>query len=112
MAKILKQYKVTLEKFDPEESIIGSYPDNIGLRTKLGGHPEWIQGDETPICPTCKKEMSFIGQIDSLEHQSKNNPYSIDALSPDQEYMFGDVGMIFVFLCFDCLETSSILQFY
>ncbi|OGC68835.1 hypothetical protein A2415_02725 [candidate division WWE3 bacterium RIFOXYC1_FULL_39_7] len=112
MPRILKQYKVALEKSDSKESVAGTYPDNLGMRTKLGGNPDWIQNDETPICPSCNKKMSFIAQIDSVEHQSGLNPNSVNALSPDQEYMFGDVGMIYVFYCFDCGETLSLLQGY
>lgn len=33
----LKQYKITLKKFDSNENTVGSDSDNLGLRTKLGG---------------------------------------------------------------------------
>ena len=29
----------------------------------------------------------------------------------EQQYMFGDVGMIYIFWCFNCNETSSVMQF-
>ncbi len=76
-----------------------NYPNNLGKRTKLGGLPEWIQNNETPTCEKCGKEMSFVVQIDSLDYNGKN-----------KEYMFGDVGMIYVFFCFDCETTESIFQ--
>lgn len=82
----------------------------LGLRTKLGGKPEWEQGDDLPCCDRCKKEMTFVAQIDSVEHQSKANPHSVKAISPRQKWMFGDVGMIYVFFCFDCLEPKSTFQ--
>ena len=28
------------------------------------------------------------------------------------DFMFGDVGMIYVFYCIDCLETRCVQQFY
>ena len=112
MTKILRQYKITLERVDSNSSTTVSDPDNLGLRTKLGGKPDWKQGDETPHCPSCKQKMSFVGQIDSIEHESKLNPHAISAISSEQEYMFGDVGMIYVFFCFDCLEPKSVFQCY
>jgi hypothetical protein len=29
-----------------------------------------------------------------------------------KDYMFGDVGMIYVFFCFDCCHTASLMQCY
>jgi hypothetical protein len=31
---------------------------------KLGGAPDWIQADETPICNACGLAMSFVGQFE------------------------------------------------
>lgn len=115
MAKVLKEYRVKLSVAKPgSQACSQTYPNNLGLRTKLGGKPEWIQGyedDEGPNCPLCKREMSFIAQIDSIEHNSKLNPHRVDNLHK-QEYMFGDVGMIYVFFCFDCCETKSVFLCY
>lgn len=38
--------------------------------------------------------MSFYGQLDSV----------------NDDYVLGDCGIIYVFVCFDCLETKSVLQ--
>jgi len=46
--------------------------------------------------------MTFVAQVDSVEHDSKSNPHRVSPLSEDQKWMFGDVGMIYVFVCFDC----------
>jgi hypothetical protein len=82
-----------------------------GQASKLGGTPNWLQGDETPTCPHCKEKMTFIGQLDSIEHEAKENPHSINALSGKQHYLFGDAGLLFTFLCFECSEPKTILQF-
>jgi hypothetical protein len=66
----------------------------VGQRHRLGGEPEFIHGDERPACPRCRNEMTFYGQLDSLN----------DAIA------LGDAGMIYVFACFDCLEVQAILQ--
>ena len=67
----------------------------IGKRHRIGGEPDWIQDDYVPIC-SCQKPMSFYGQLDSL----------------GDSHNIGDCGMIFVFLCWDCFETKSVLQCY
>ena len=78
------------------------YPKNLGKRSKLGGEPDWIQNDETPKCPHCKKHMEFVAQIDSIGYTG--------SASTTGECMFGDVGMIYVFFCKKCGETKSVFQ--
>lgn len=67
---------------------------NYGKRNKLGGEPDWIQGDNTPSCPSCGKRMTFYGQLDSV----------------NDRIMIDDAGMIYVFYCFDCGVTSALAQ--
>jgi uncharacterized protein YwqG len=111
----LPEFRVTLERVSPGDQ---AYPINEdvphyeyhGRRTKLGGEPDWDQGDDIPSCPECKQPMTFVAQIDSVEHEWSSNPHKVSAISPDQKWMFGDVGMIYVFFCFECLETKSVFQ--
>jgi len=50
--EILREYRVTLTPVGDGESPIDlDYPDNLGMRTKLGGQPAFIQGGEIPDCP-------------------------------------------------------------
>lgn len=108
--KTLREYKVSLKKCAPGEAAVDLDDPNVyGLRTKLGGEPDWEQGGEHPEC-SCFQKMTFIAQIDSVEHQSQSNPHSMSALKGGQDFMFGDVGMIYVFFCFDCLESRSVFQ--
>ena len=90
--------------------------ENNGLRTKLGGVPDWIQlNDDTPRCDDCQAAMTFVGQIDSIEHLSPKNPIGMDVKNRDPEkkrWMFGDAGMIYVFYCFHCGQTKSVTQSY
>ena len=67
--------------------------DSAGKASKLGGVPDWIQGAEWPSC-SCGTEMSFYGQLDSI----------------GDDYNLADCGMIYVFVCFGCFETKSVLQ--
>ena len=109
--KTLREYKVTVVRCRPNEHAVDpDAPANPGLRTKLGGEPTWEQGEEHPECPSCFTKMSFVGQIDSIEHWSNKNPNSVNPLKGEQDFMFGDVGLIYVFFCFDCLQSKSVFQ--
>ena len=79
-------------------------------RSKLGGLPDWDQDEDAPICPHCKQEMVFVGQLDSIEHDEAHNPHRKNSIDGDQHYMFGDVGLMFIFICFACQESISIVQ--
>ena len=73
--RYLNEYRVHIERVRPGERAVPlGYPENLGLRTKLGGKPDWIQGDETPDCDSCGEPMYFVAQIDSIEHDSEHNP--------------------------------------
>jgi uncharacterized protein YwqG len=72
----------------------------LGQRSKFGGKPTWEQGDETPTCPECGKTMVFVAQLDSIGFDQKNA----------EGYIFGDVGLIYVFFSFDDGNTRSIFQ--
>ena len=67
----------------------------VGTRSKIGGLPQWTQKPQVPEC-SCRKPMTFYGQLDSVG----------DAIC------LADCGLIYVFVCFDCFETKSILQSY
>jgi hypothetical protein len=69
--------------------------DDIGSRHKIGGDPDFIEGMESPTCD-CGVEMTFYAQLDSL----------------NEKYNIGDAGMIYIFLCFDCFISKSIVQSY
>ena len=111
----LPEFRVTLTRVNEGEN---AYPigddtphyEHHGRRTKLGGAPDWVQNDDVPECEDCRKRMTFVAQIDSVEHEWDSNPHSVEAGSKEQKWMFGDVGMIYVFFCFECLETKSVFQ--
>jgi hypothetical protein len=109
----LPEFRVTLTRLKEGETAYpteGAHYEYQGQRTKLGGKPDWVQNDNTPNCPHCRAPMIFVSQIDSVEHYWDSNPHSVHVLSDDQKWMFGDVGMIYVFFCFDCTTTSSVFQ--
>lgn len=107
----LREYAVSIRRAPRgKKNVNASDPDNLGLRTKFGGTPDWDQGDEHPTCRSCKTVMNFVGQIDSFEHESKRNPNSRSAMG-EQDFMFGDVGMIYVFYCIACAKAKAIVQY-
>ncbi|MGI8966550.1 MAG: hypothetical protein ACR2H1_10750 [Limisphaerales bacterium] len=84
-------------KTAPAKKAIGfKWNDEAGKRHKLGGKPDWLQKkrDETPNCADCREKMTFYGQLDSI----------------GSEYDLADCGMIYVFVCFGCFTTQSVLQ--
>jgi uncharacterized protein YwqG len=111
-ARELPEIRVSLERVPHgQQAVRFDYPANLGLRSKLGGKPDWIQNDEVPGCSHCGKGMTFVAQIDSIEHDSRHNPLGRDCLG-EQDYMFGDVGMIYVFFCFECCHPACVHQCY
>ena len=73
----MREYRVTLGRMQRGQRAVPPIPergnDHLGLRTKLGGKPDWIQNDDRPDCPECGDAMWFVAQIDPIEHNSKHN---------------------------------------
>ena len=69
-------------------------PDEVGQRHQLGGEPTWLQGDATPMCGECGRRMTFYGQLDSIS----------------DDIVLADVGLVYVFVCFDDFTTTSVIQ--
>jgi len=100
---ILREYRV---KILPAEE--GDEAAPVGRRTKFGGVPDNIQDPEDVTCPGCFQKMHFVGQIDSFELKDDDNPNSQD--HDEAQFMFGDVGMIYVWFCFDCLTPHATME--
>lgn len=106
-----RSYKVTIAPLKRGEATVDPEdPDSDGLKTKFGGKPDWIQECKWPNCRKCRQPLSFVGQIDSFEHESKKNPNSKPA--GKQNFMFVDVGMLYVFYCIGCGKPDVLLQHY
>jgi uncharacterized protein YwqG len=109
----LREYRISFDRVgEGERAVPLDYPDNLGLRSKLGGAPDWVQGEDWPSCPRCNARMTFIAQLDSMEHASQHNQNRIDPIHGDQHFMFGDVGMLYVFFCEECMEPKTVVQCY
>jgi hypothetical protein len=85
----LSEEAVSLPKFRWASS-------EIGTRHQLGGDPKIIQRSKWPKCGECGEEMTFYGQLDSI----------------NDEFNLADCGIILVFVCFNCYTTHSFIQSY
>lgn len=94
----LPEFRLVMEPMSEEARAVHGFKrarHDIGKRSKIGGSPTLLQiEDEWPKCSDCRQEMTFYGQLDSVG----------DKLS------LADAGLICVFVCFDCLTTTSMLQ--
>jgi hypothetical protein len=111
LPEFLREYRATLIPSTGSEQL-PTYPENLGLKTKFGGVPDQVQANSPSkvACPECSQNMHFISQIDSFEHQSSENPIAKDY--GERQFMFGDVGMIYVWFCFDCLTPLATMDCY
>lgn len=66
----------------------------VGKRHRLGGEPVGMKPADFPKCNSCSQEMSFYGQLDSI----------------NDDIVIGDAGLVCVFVCFDCLTAAAVLQ--
>ncbi len=68
----------------------------IGARHRLGGTPDLPPELEWPVCPHGDGPMSFFAQLDGFPAVT--------------EFDLADAGLIFVFVCFDCLEVAALFH--
>ncbi len=64
-----------------------------GRKSKLGGKPNWLQSDEAPDCPECHAPMAFVLQLAS-----------------DARISYGDLGMLYAFICPECRKLAVLAQ--
>ena len=64
---------------------------------QLGGEPAWIQSDETPACPACGEQMTFVAQLE------EGPDYATAA-------NFGGGGCAYAFTCTSCRQAAFLWQ--
>ena len=76
---------------DPDAVIVlRSGGPEVGYRHRIGGEPS-LAPSPWPTCPACLAEMTFYGQLDSV----------------NDEVMLADAGVLLTFVCFDCFEAVA-----
>ena len=101
MGKVMKRvpaFRLVPEPLDDESRNLPKFrwasPD-VGTRHYLGGQPTMpVPEGNWPRCPDCQDKMSFYGQLDSL----------------NDEFCIADVGIICVFICFQCNEVAAQIE--
>jgi len=66
----------------------------VGHRHRIGGEPTWLQGDATPACPDCGRQMTFYAQRDFARRRRR----------------IADCGLVYVFVCFDDFRAQAVIQ--
>lgn len=97
--ELLPEYKLELLPLTDDAKRRRGFPmsdPEIGNRSKVGGRPAFIQSEEYPLCTVCGKQMTFYAQLDAI----------------GDGFDIADCGLIYVFICFDCYETKSVIQSY
>lgn len=74
---------------NPYETVSLYWSENL---SQIGGHPEWVQYPDYPLCPDCDHLMTFIAQL------------GITDVDPGRE------GMIYAFLCSTCGTATTSCQ--
>ncbi len=72
-------------------AVFRSASPEVGNRHRLGGEPSFIGADHYPDCPSCRETMVFYGQLDSV----------------GDDFCLADVGVVQVFVCFDCFTSEA-----
>ena len=103
----LEEHRVSCEKLlDHEypESENGFYklPAKRGNH-QLGGIPLWVQDEEHISCIKCKREMSYLAMVDTELYIGKDG-------FRERGHMFGDNGILYVFVCRRCNYFSAVAQ--
>jgi hypothetical protein len=66
---------------------------------RVGGHPTWIQSAEYPTCPSCRRLMPMLLQLDSDLPTQEGG-----------EWLWGSGGICYVFWCGNCSVSASLWQ--
>ncbi|WP_327174242.1 hypothetical protein OG599_02400 [Streptomyces sp. NBC_01335] len=83
---------MTALRLDPADE-----PTDEPVLGRLGGEPDWIQGDESPDCPVCATRMMFTAELaEGYDFATSAN--------------FGGGGRGYVFHCPPCGEAAFLWQ--
>lgn len=104
IAAAIERWESTAQEYDLYWSELSAAPG-----TKLGGYPQWIQGEWIPDCE-CGHPMEHLLTIASPEHRGRSwqrwcPVEDFDALDETDQstgIMLGDVGSMYVFICRRC----------
>jgi len=65
---------------------------------RLGGEPTWIQNPSYPQCPSCRRRMHFLAQLDSLD------------FADGSQWLWGSGGIAYILWCDPCRISAVLWQ--
>ena len=72
-------------------------PTQAPILGHVGGHPDWLQSDETPLCSACASLMTFTAELE------EGHDFATAA-------NFGGCGRGYVFRCDRCTTAAFLWQ--
>lgn len=76
--------------------------------TKLGGVPAWLQGNKTPLCPTCHGPTKLVAQFNAaLDGNLPADPAEWVSDAFKFFHFGGDDGIGYLFICQDECSPDS-----
>jgi hypothetical protein len=93
----IPRFRLVTEPLSPEADAAAGFkwaPPEVGTRHRIGGSPDWLQGEVPLTCPSCHERMTFYAQLDAV----------------GSDYALADCGLVYVFVCFDCFTARATLQ--
>ena len=94
MPKRIPPFRLEAHPLTPEAEHAAGFAladERIGTRHQIGGEPDGLAEPEYPRCKSCREPMTFYGQLDSV----------------GDDFALADVGVVMVFVCFDCFEATA-----
>ena len=88
-----REYDDSRQENSPDDGYYEALAEDSQVLGKIGGRPDWIQGDETPSCQ-CGERMVFVAQLECHGGGGIN---------------FGDVGSGYAFVCPKCSHSAKFL---
>ncbi len=95
--KRIPPFRLNPEPLDADAQNLRKFrwaPKDVGSRHQLGGKPLQLPEPSWPHCTKCRDKMTFYGQLDSI----------------NDDICIADCGLIYVFVCLECLETASVIH--
>lgn len=92
--KRVPPFKLIAEPLNDEAANLPRFPfadPDVGTRHRIGGESSFIGVEDYPHCTGCRETMTFYGQLDSI----------------GDGYELADVGVVAVFVCYDCFSAQA-----
>jgi hypothetical protein len=94
--------KLRNDEYPTTEEAFFRLVDERAPHHQIGGHPLWLQDQESLDCPSCRKRMFFLGMVTSH--------YGFDYGGQSSSLILFGGGILYAFCCFACHITGTFAQ--